>query len=129
MATRTRTKLKQDGQNRTYISYFQSVMTIGIVNTARSIQEAEQKAREKFSREDLSCGIVGQTPFEISETEVWNPDFAGCIIPIDDKNGSMSFNLNDTTKQRIAAKMGVPPQEVTEDDYVEFVKSALERSL
>jgi hypothetical protein len=129
MATRARQKLKQDGQLRSYISYFQSVMTIGIVNTAQSVQEAEDKAKQKFAAEDLSCGIVGQTPFEISETEPWSPDFAGCYLPTDDTNANMSFNLNGTTREKIAAKLDRSADEVTDEDFVDFVKGALERSL
>jgi hypothetical protein len=129
MATKTRQKVKQDGKLRSYISYFQSVMTIGIVNTGRSIQEAEEKARERFNAEDLSCGIVGQTPFEISDTEPWNPSFTGCYLPMDDTHSSMSFSLNDSIKNRIAEKLGKSSEDITDEDYVDFVKGALQRCL
>ena len=129
MATRARKKLKQDGKLRNYISYFQSVTTVGIVNQARSIQEAEDVAKQKFKDSDLSCGIVGQTPFEISDTEPWNPDFTGCLLRADDTHENMSFNLNDVTRERIACKLHKLSEDVTEEDCVEFVKGALERCL
>jgi len=127
--TRERTKIKQDGQLRNYISYFQSVTTIALINPARSLQEAEDKAKRKFSSSDLSCGIVAQTPFEISETETWCPDFAGCYLPIDNSSGKMSFDLNGVTKQRIAEKLQKSVEDVTEEDCVLFVKEAVESCL
>ena len=65
-----------EGEN-SYISYFQSVITIGVVNQAKSVNEATKKAKKRFKQEwgnGFSCGIVGQTPFEISETELCNPE-------------------------------------------------------
>jgi hypothetical protein len=53
-----------------YISYFQSVTTIGIVSEGNSFEEAESFSIEKFNSQDLSCGILSQTPFEISDTEL-----------------------------------------------------------
>lgn len=127
--TRERVKIKQDGDLRNYISYFQSVTTVGMVNSAHNLQEAEDKAKRKFRSSDLSCGIVGQTPFEISETEPWNPDFTGCYSPIDDTHSNMSFNMNDETKHRIAEKLQKSVEDVTDDDYVEFVRGAVENCL
>ena len=120
---------KQDETLRSYISYFQSVTTIGIINLAHNIQEAEDKAEDKFYNSDLSCGIVAQTPFERSDTEIWSPDFTGCYMESDNNYGKMSFNMNGETKQRIARRLSKTVDEVTEDDYVEFVKNALEHSL
>jgi len=60
-----------------YISYFQSVITVGVINKAESADEATKKAKKRFKKElenGFYCGIVGQTPFEISETEICNPE-------------------------------------------------------
>ena len=127
--TRNRVKVKQNGELQNYISYFQSVVTLGIINSAHSIEEAEDKAKSKFRSSDLACGIVGQTPFEISETEPWNPDFAASYMPSNGDKPNISFNMNNITRVRIAQKLCKPVQDVTDDDYVDFLKSALEKSL
>lgn len=129
MAKKKRTKVKQDGALRNYISYFQSVMTVGIVSRANSIQSAEEEARRKFRTEDLSCGIVGQTPFEISDTELWNPDFEGYLTLDSNGHNNLSFNLNDGTRLKIAHKIGKSAESITSEDYVQFVKESLEKSL
>ena len=69
--TRNRIKIKNwqrpnDDKLRNYISYFQSVTTVGIVSKGYTLIDAEQKAKDKFKGSDFSCGIVSQTPFEIS---------------------------------------------------------------
>ena len=127
--TKHRVKVKQNGGLQNYISYFQSVVTVGIINSAHSLEEAEEKAKSKFMSSDLSCGVVGQTPFEISETEPWNPDFTAYYMQVDSDNPNMSFNINDVTRLRIAQKLCKSVQDVTDEDYVDFLKSALEKSL
>jgi hypothetical protein len=126
--TNSRVKIKNDGQLRNYISYFQSVTTVGIISRGYTMLDAEKKAKEKFVGSDISCGIVSQTPFEISETEPWNPDFYG-FMPSGNLDANMLFGFNDITKQRIAEKMDKKAEEVTEADYVSFVKNAVEKSL
>ena len=61
------------GEIKHYISYFQSVTTIGITSRAKSAKEAEEKAKGKLSRSDFMCGVIGQTQFEPMATEEWNP--------------------------------------------------------
>jgi len=73
--TRNRIKIKHDGEPNNYISYFQSVITIGIVSRARSIAEAEKQSRLKMDSSKFTSGLINQTPFTISETEPWSPSF------------------------------------------------------
>ena len=67
--TKRRTKIKNDGKWRNYISYFQSVTTIGVISKARSLSEAEEKAKINFECASPTCGVIDQTPFEMAETE------------------------------------------------------------
>lgn len=56
---------------RNFITYFQSVTTIGVINLAKSKKEAEAEAKKRMGKSDFTCGIVGQTPMTMSMTEEW----------------------------------------------------------
>ena len=56
---------------KNFITYFQSVTTIGIVSQARNQKEAEQKSLKKLENSDVSCGLVNQTKYEIGGTDEW----------------------------------------------------------
>ncbi len=63
-------EIKKD-KEKNFISYFQSVTTIGVISKARNIKEASKKAQEKINQSNFACGIVNQTAMELSETEEW----------------------------------------------------------
>lgn len=74
MVTTEHTRVRTTGESfRNYISYFQMVTTLGVINRARSAREAESKAREKVKNSDFMCGVVSQTPFELDATDEWIP--------------------------------------------------------
>lgn len=76
MVTTEHAKVRTIGHKpRNYISYFQSVTTIGIINRAITAREAESAARLKLKNSDFMCGVVGQTPFELHATDEWEPNF------------------------------------------------------
>jgi len=134
MVTIAHTRVKTTGDAiRNYISYFQSVTTIGIINRARTAKEAETKARSKLSRSDFMCGVLGQTPFEPYATEEWKPEAAAVIMPpqndTDDLEGSLRLDINDDIRSKIALKMKKSVEELTDNDCVEFVRSSLSSSL
>lgn len=54
-----------------YISYFQSVTTIGVISLAKNQKEAEVDAKKRMQQSDFAHGIVGQTPMTFSMTEKW----------------------------------------------------------
>lgn len=61
---------KDDGM-KNFISYFQSVMTIGVVSKAKTAKEAEAKSLKKIKKSELTCGVVAQTPMACTVTEQW----------------------------------------------------------
>ena len=128
MITQDRTKIKRERNSHNFISYFQSVMTVGIVSSAKNIEEAERKSSKKFKNSDMSCGIISQTPFEISDTEPWNPDFSGFIMRTDNQD-NIVMDFNDVVKSKIAKKLNKDIDDVTDDDYVDFVKKSVEKNL
>ena len=104
------------GENRNFISYFQSVTTIGVVCQADNPEEAEDKAKEKISQAGVMCGVLTQTPYEIEITEEWSPhpDF-GNEFSRTHSNGHIT--LNEKLKQKIANRLNKTVTELSTDDY------------
>ena len=63
-----------DSETKNFITYFQSVTTIGIVSRAKSAKEAEEKSSKKLGNSEISCGLVNQTPYTIGGTDEWKVD-------------------------------------------------------
>ena len=64
------------GKMRSYISYFQSVTTVGIVSQAPNAKAAAKEAAKKIQSSELKCGIIAQTPFKVATTEEWRPSLS-----------------------------------------------------
>lgn len=54
-----------------YISYFQSVTTIGVISLAKNPKEAELDAKKRMKDSAFAHGVVGQTPMTFAMTEKW----------------------------------------------------------
>lgn len=65
--TNSNDDVSKEDVEKTYVSYFQSVITIGILTKAKSIEEAERKAT--LARENNVAHFFEQTPMEMSDTE------------------------------------------------------------
>jgi hypothetical protein len=114
-------------EQRRYISYFQSVLTIGIMNDAVGYEDAEIKANEKLNdKNNVNYCVFEQTPFELTDTEVWDPEFeTGATL-----NGlNINFNPDIKTKNIIATRLGKNIAEMTDSDYTNFVKESIEVAL
>lgn len=59
---------------KNFITYFQSVTTIGIVSRAKDAAEAEKKSLKKLTNSEISCGLVNQTKYEVGGTDEWTVD-------------------------------------------------------
>jgi len=144
MITTQHSRVKTTGeQPRSFISYFQSVSTIGIINRARSASEADEKARKKLSNSDFMCGVVGQTPFELYATDEWQPTLVSeeetnlpdgsleitQVMQGHVKTDPIIVNLNEETKSRIAKKLGHKPTELSNESCMEFIKTILGEEL
>jgi hypothetical protein len=141
MITTEHTKVKMTGgELRNYISYFQSVTTIGIINRARNSDEAESKARRKLDNSDFMCGVVGQTPFELHATDEWKPklpsnhdvtmdDTIDVDEPVKIEAEPLILNLDDQTKKCICDKIGKTVEQITHQDYLDFVKWCVNQGL
>ena len=102
--------------SKKYISYFQTVTTIGVISTANSKEEAIGKSTNKVNNSEFTCGVIGQTPLEHSGTEEWKS------IDISNSN---DLGLGDSIKSKIAASMGKSQSDLSEADLVAFVDKAI----
>jgi len=146
MVTTEHMKVKVTGNEpRNYISYFQSVSTIGIINRARSAKEADAAARRKLDNSEFMCGVVNQTPFQLYATDEWTPTVAseeatsfpdGSLeikkdseVEVRDLNDQITVTLVGNTKQCIAEKFGKDPKSLTNDDYAKLINTMIEMGL
>jgi len=124
------TKPKELNQLNHYISYFQSVITIGILNVAEIEQEASKRAFEKLTNKDgVNHCFFDQTNFELEKTEQWKPEFSSEALG--EINGDMIFNINlsPETKSIIATRLQKDVEELTDADYANFLKESVQQSL
>jgi len=110
-----------------YISYFQSVITIGIMSNSKNKKEAEKNATLKINNKNgVNYCVFDQTPFELTDTEEWKPEFESDIV----KEGiSFSFNPDKKTKNIIATRLGKDINSLTDLDCEDFVKQSIEVAL
>jgi len=110
-----------------HISYFQSVITLGILTEGETEIEALEKASKKLEqRQGVDHCFFDQTPFERVATEQWNPELES---QKSDSGLSFNFNPSNETKNVIATRLQKKLADLTEEDYERFVKETLERAL
>ena len=111
-----------------YISYFQSVITIGILSNGENASEAASEASKKLlSKDGVNHCVFDQTNFKLSETEEWNPEFEAEDVSEDGFH--FRFNPDNQTRNVIATRMQKQVDELTDEDCERFVKEAIEFSL
>ena len=130
------TESEEDIKN--FISYFQSVTTIGIINRAKSAIEAEDKAKQKISESDFMCGVIGHTPFEVSNTDEWEPTLESTnnidipesyIMEVPTENNPIIINLDERKKRCIADKFCKDFESLTSSDYSSLISTMIEDGL
>ncbi len=122
-------------KDKRYVSYFQSVITVGVLNSAKTMREAEKKASKTINQKDiLEEGIChcsfSQTPFSLVDSEEWIPEIEPTVT--EDGLGwkfNPNFNPNEKTRAMIAKKMSKAPEDLTEENIRSFLKNSIEKSL
>lgn len=120
------------GKLRNFVSYFQSVTTVGVVTTARNPLEAEALAKSRITDGRFVSGIFNQTPYTLSETEEWKPEFSGVSVNTgqdESNNVNLVLSLGEDVITKIASKLNKQPSEISEDDCLQYLKSTLDSSL
>jgi len=116
-----------DEQYKKYISYFQSVTTIGILTCDKSHDDAMESAKEKLRVNDLNYCHFEQTDLELSDTVEWKPDFE--IVSEDPtpdgKALEWTVNIGESMRNVMATRSGVEPDELTDEHVSTFVGDAL----
>ena len=111
-----------------YISYFQSVITIGIMSSGINSQEAGDKARTKLlNHNGVNHCFFEQTDFELAKVEKWKPEI--CLDDLAPEGMSFKFAPSDQTKNIIATRLQKNVESLTEDDYQQFIKESIQKSL
>ena len=123
MITHSRVKTHQDGQVRNYVSFFQSVTTIGIMTRAKSSQDAENQAKRKLSDSDFTSGLISQTPYALSGTDEWQDE----INPT--SHSEVAVEIGSELKNRIASKLGVTPENLSDAECTSFINRSLQEAL
>ena len=110
-----------------YITYFQSVITIGIMNRADNGEKALKNAKSTMHNGNIgNCCAFEQTPFEPTWTEEWQPEFEHDL----GKEGlAFRFNPDEKTKNIIATKLGKNTEDLTDSDCENFVKQSIDSFL
>jgi len=110
-----------------YVTYFQSVITIGVLSQADNEIDALNKAKEKVNNPDgVNHCFFDQNDFEPVATEPWTPELESGW---DEKGLKFHFDPNDKTKSVIATRLQKPASELTEEDYEQFVKDSIQEAL
>ncbi len=118
---------KRSVMNKRYISYFQSVTTLGILTDGNDKDEAHSKAKNKLKKEEgVDHCFFDQTPFDLVATEEWEPE-----IEAEKSKSGLSFNFNpsDETKNVIATRLHKDVSDLTNVDYETFVKDSIQKAL
>jgi len=110
-----------------YISYFQSVTTVGIMTCGKNMKSATEEAELKLKVKDLNYCHFEQTPLEYSGTEEWKPEFE--IVSEDPTSDGeaieWTLQIGDNMRNIIASRAGVSVEGVTQTHVQEFVIDAL----
>jgi hypothetical protein len=118
-------------KNKRYVSYFQSVITVGILNEAKNCRDAEEKAQKTIGQKDVledgfcHCSF-SQTPFALVDSEEWIPEIEPAITA--DGLG-WKFCPSEKTREKIAKKLKKLPEDLTEEDLGNFIKNSVEKFL
>jgi hypothetical protein len=120
-------KASKTNVDHRYISYFQSVLTIGIMSNGKSMQEAEKKSSIKIKdKSGVNYCVFEQTPFELTDTEEWKPEFE----PEETPDGiKFRFDPDEKTKNVIATRLGKDIGDLTDSDLEDFIKQSIEIAL
>ena len=112
--------------DKKFVSYFQKVLTVGIMTYAKNTKEAEKKAWVKFkNQEGLNC-LYEESKFELSDTDEWCPEIETSYT---EDGVGWKFNPSDKTKEAIAKKIGKSVSDLTEEDFTNFIKDSVEKAV
>jgi len=120
------TAIKNKTEDTNYITYFQSVITMGVLNRATSKESAIKKATASlFNKDGINHCLFDQTDFEFAATEEWASGEIDC------KKNTLSVNLqlSDQLKNVISTRLQKKASDLDEGDYLRFIQESVRASL
>ena len=118
-----------ENTEKRYISYFQSVLTIGIMSRGGNEEEAEKKANLIMQNKEngVNYCIFEQSPFELTGTDEFSPELE--LDPTAKDGIALKFNPDEKTKVIIATRLCKKADELIDSDYEAFIKESIETHL
>jgi hypothetical protein len=111
-----------------YISHFQSVITISVMEEGDSPEDASKKAIAQLKDKDcVNHCFYDQTDFELAGVEEWDAP-SDKLPKLEDAFG-MQVQLSDRVKSVMATRLGKSVEEMTPEDYVRFIQESVEASV
>ena len=117
---------KNKVKDKNYITYFQSVITMGILNRAENKDVAIEKATASLTNKDnINHCLFEQTDFEFAAVEEWKAD------EIDSQEDTLSVNLklSKQLKNVISTRLQKKIGDLDEGDYLRFIQESVRASL
>ena len=110
-----------------YISYFQKVLTVGVVTCHKTYQDAEEEAEVAFKAKEPEKCFFDETEWELTDTVEYNPETEVDFYPSDDGDGIMlQVSFNKSMREKIANILGKDVEALSHDDIETFVGQALD---
>ena len=106
--------------NRHYVTYFQSVMTIGVLTHARNKKEAESIAKKRLKDKELSYCCFDQTDLDLSYTEE-----SKVSLP----DSEILLKIPEKSRKLISSRLQKEESELTADDYRNFLQETIEKTV
>ena len=113
--------------SKRFISYFTSVISIGMVSEAEGTDDAHRMANNLLGGDaKLDCCYFDQTEFSLIGTEPWEPEFEA-----KQSSSGLDFHFDPSkrTKRVIGLMLQKDPDTLTASDYETFVKQSIQLSL
>ena len=103
-----------------YVTYFQSVMTIGVLTQSRNKKEALEIARKRLKDKDLNYCFFEQTELEPSYTEE---------SKINLPDTEVLLKIPEKARKLIASRLQKEESELNADDYRTFLQETIEKTV
>lgn len=117
---------ENEAKDKSYITYFQSVITMGVLNRAESKDAAIERATASLTNKDsINHCLFEQTDFEFAAAEEWKADE---VNPQEDTL-SVNLQLSEQLKNVISTRLQKKISNLDEGDYLRFVQESVRASL
>jgi len=123
-------KDKKEETYKSFISYFQKVITVGIETCHKEYTSAEEEAKIIFDSKNPEKCFFDETEWELTDTVVHNPEVKVEFTPsLDEKSVNLMVDFNKNMRQKIATVFEKNVDELTSEDISRFITMSLEHTI